>query len=147
MSSAGFTALLRVEMLPVLGRLPAYSRLAWALVRDPRVAPAPKALVFGGVAYLLSPLDLIPGFIPLLGQLDDLAVALWSLRTALRAAPTEVAEGHLARQGLSWEVLDADLGRVSRSGRLVTRTALRAGGRAVAGLGRSLWRLGRRLVG
>lgn len=89
MSSAGLAALLRVEMLPVLSRLPAYSRLAWAVVRDPRVAPAPKALV----------------------------------------------------------LLDADLGRVGRSGRLVTRTALRAGGRAVAGLGRSLWRLSRRLVG
>ncbi len=72
-------------MLPVLRRLPAYSNLAWMLIKEPRLRRRYKLLVLGGIGYLLSPVDLIPGFIPVLGQLDDLSVALWSLRTALRA--------------------------------------------------------------
>ncbi|MGH2403168.1 MAG: YkvA family protein [bacterium] len=137
--------LLRLEMLPVLGRLPAYTRLALRLARDPALRWGHKALLLGGVAYLVSPIDLIPGFIPVLGQLDDMAIALWSLRAALRAAPPEVAAQHLNAQGLSWEVLDGDLARIGRSGRLVSRAGLRAGQWALQGVGRKLWLLGRRL--
>jgi uncharacterized membrane protein YkvA (DUF1232 family) len=130
-------ALLRVETFPVLGRLPAYSRLARALLREPALSRAYKVLLVGGVIYLLSPIDLIPGIIPVLGQLDDLAVALWVLRVVLRGAPPDVANRHLREQGLSWAVLDADLARVGRSGRLIIRAGLWAGGRALAGAGRA----------
>lgn len=138
--------LLRLEMLPVIRRLPAYSRLALALAREPALRWVHKAMLLGGVAYLVSPIDLIPGFIPVLGQLDDMAVALWSLRAALRAAAPEVAEHHLAAHGLTWEMLDSDLARIGRSGRLVTRAGVRVGQRAAQGLGRTLWHLGRRVV-
>ena len=134
--------LLRVEMLPVVRRLPAYSRLAVGLVRAREVRPVHKALLIGGVAYLLSPIDIIPGFIPVLGQLDDLSVALWALRRTLRALPEEVAERHLDAQGLSWELLDGDLGRVGRSGRLLLRAGLLAGRRVMTGAGRTLLRIG-----
>ena len=53
---------------PVVRRLPAYSRLTWALLRDRRLRRRHRLLVLGGVAYLLSPIDLIPGIIPVLGQ-------------------------------------------------------------------------------
>lgn len=139
-------SLLRLELLPVLRRIPAYSRLAWALVREPRIRRRHRAVLLGGVGYLLSPIDLIPGFIPILGQLDDLAVALWALKVTLRAAPAEVAARHLEAYGLTWETLDADLARVGRSGRLITFAALRLGRRAVEGVGRTLWRLGRRVL-
>lgn len=42
--------------------------------RDPRVPWYAKALAIGVVAYALSPIDLIPDFIPVLGQLDDLVL-------------------------------------------------------------------------
>lgn len=134
--------LLRIEMLPVVGRLPAYSRLAVALVRAREVRPAHKALLIGGVAYLLSPIDIIPGFIPVLGQLDDLSVALWALRRTLRALPAEVAGHHLEAQGLTWDLLDGDLGRVGRSGRLLLRAGLSVGQRVLTGAGRTLLRIG-----
>jgi uncharacterized membrane protein YkvA (DUF1232 family) len=40
--------------------------------------------------YLLSPLDLIPGFLPLIGQLDDVGLLLIGLSTFIRLAPDEV---------------------------------------------------------
>jgi uncharacterized membrane protein YkvA (DUF1232 family) len=134
--------LLRIEMLPVVGRLPAYSRLGVALVRAREVRPAHKVLLIGGVAYLLSPIDIIPGFIPVLGQLDDLSVALWALRRTLRALPAEVAGRHLEAQGLTWDLLDGDLGRVGRSGRLLLRAGLSIGQRVLTGAGRTLLRVG-----
>src|SRR3989337_1334866 len=105
--SEGTLPLLRMELMPVLRRLPAYSRLAWALVRDRRIKRRHRILLLGGIGYLLSPIDLIPGFIPVLGQLDDLGVALWTLRRTLQAAPAHVAERHLVASGLSHELLDA----------------------------------------
>src|SRR3972149_7026864 len=141
--SEGTLPLLRMELMPVLRRLPAYSRLAWALVRDRRIKRRHRILLLGGIGYLLSPIDLIPGFIPVLGQLDDLGIALWTLRRTLQAAPAEVAEAHLVASGLSHELLDADLQRVTRSGRLAARAAFRAGRSPAVGAGGTLWRLGR----
>jgi uncharacterized membrane protein YkvA (DUF1232 family) len=119
--------LLKLEMLPVVRRLPAYTRLAYALMRDETLRARHKAVLLGGAVYLILPFDLIPGIIPVLGQLDDLAVALWSLRIALRALPPEAAGRHLDRHGLSWELLNGDIGRVGRSGRLLVQTGLWAG--------------------
>lgn len=138
--------LLRLEMLPVIMRLPAYTRLALALAREPALRWLHKAMLLGGAAYVVSPIDLIPGFIPVLGQLDDLTVALWSLRAALRAAPPEVAVHHLTVNGLTWEMLDEDLARIGRSGRLLTRVGVQVGQRVAQGLGRKLWDVGRRLL-
>jgi uncharacterized membrane protein YkvA (DUF1232 family) len=98
-----------------LARMPRYVRLARALLRDPHLSKARKAAIAAGVAYLLSPVDLIPGFIPVAGQLDDLAVALYGLRTGLRGLPPGAAARHLASVGLSPTALDADIDNV-RSG-------------------------------
>jgi len=128
---------------PVARRLPSYSRLAWALVRDGRLPLRHRALVLGGVAYLLSPIDLIPGIIPLLGQMDDLAVTLLSLRAVLRRIPPDIAAGHLDATGLSREVIDEDLRTLNTTGRLLGKTALRYGWRAAGATARGVAKLGR----
>lgn len=130
---------------PVIRRLPTYSKLAWRLVRDRRLPRAQRALVLGGVAYLLSPIDLIPGFIPLLGQMDDLGVALWALRGVIRRLPPDLAAEHLGAAGLTVEQLDDDLSRLGRSGRLIAASGARIGWRGIVGAGRMVARLGRRL--
>jgi uncharacterized membrane protein YkvA (DUF1232 family) len=74
------------------------------LARDRRVPRRTRVWLGVAGAYLASPIDLIPDFIPVLGQLDDLAVAGLALRAAVRSAgPQLVAElwpgpqGSLAR--------------------------------------------------
>jgi uncharacterized membrane protein YkvA (DUF1232 family) len=55
------------------------------LVRDPRVPRRRKLLLFGLIGYLALPIDLIPDFIPIAGQLDDAVVVALVLRSLLRS--------------------------------------------------------------
>ncbi|HEX5839031.1 MAG TPA: YkvA family protein [Anaerolineales bacterium] len=65
--------------------------------KDPRTPWYAKALVFFVVAHTLSPIDLIPDFIPVLGFLDDLVITPAGLWLAVRLIPPEVlAEARVA---------------------------------------------------
>ena len=129
------TAFARLAM-----RLPRYVRLGWLLVNDPTVSGRGKAALGGGLAYAISPIDPVPGFIPVLGQLDDMAVLLLAVRTALRSAPTEVADRHLAEVGLSWDILDRDLLTI----RATAIWVVRRGGKLAAQAGKAVFGLASR---
>ena len=58
--------------------------------RDPRTPWYAKAMIAGIVAYALSPIDLIPDFIPVLGYLDDLLLLPLGIYLALKLIPAEV---------------------------------------------------------
>lgn len=60
------------------------------LAADSRVARRDKLVAALGAAYLASPIDLLPDAVPVLGQLDDLAVAVLVLRRLLGAAGYDV---------------------------------------------------------
>jgi uncharacterized membrane protein YkvA (DUF1232 family) len=60
--------------------------------RDPRTPWYAKALIFLIVAYALSPIDLIPDFVPVLGYLDDLLIVPGGIWLAMRLIPPEVLE-------------------------------------------------------
>ena len=95
-----------------VARLPRYLRLGRALLGDPALPRRRKALLGLGLAYAVSPIDLVPGIIPVLGQLDDLAVLLLGLRRALEGCAPEAARAHLEQAGLSGSALDRDLANV-----------------------------------
>lgn len=59
---------------------------------DARVPRRDKWLLATVAAYLLSPVDVIPDAIPVLGQLDDLGIAVWGLRRLLHAAGPALVE-------------------------------------------------------
>lgn len=58
--------------------------------RDPRVPWYARVFAAGVVAYAISPIDLIPDFIPVLGYLDDLILVPLGIVLALRMIPPEV---------------------------------------------------------
>jgi uncharacterized membrane protein YkvA (DUF1232 family) len=60
--------------------------------RDPRVPWYAKAFVALVVAYALSPIDLIPDFVPVLGYLDDLIIIPLGIYLALKIIPGEVMQ-------------------------------------------------------
>lgn len=59
----------------------------WIAARDPRVPWYAKALAGATAAYALSPIDLIPDFIPVLGYLDDLLIVPAGIWLAVRMIP------------------------------------------------------------
>jgi len=62
----------------------------WIAARDPRVPLAAKLVAGGVAAYALSPIDLIPDFIPVLGYLDDLLLVPLGIMLAIRLVPQEI---------------------------------------------------------
>lgn len=62
----------------------------WFAYRDPRTPLPPKLLAIVIVAYALSPIDLIPDFIPVLGYLDELILLPAAIWLALRLIPAGV---------------------------------------------------------
>lgn len=92
------------ELLGVLGDL---LKLAYRLVRDPRV-PMRRRLVAGAaLAYVVVPVDLIPDAIPGLGQTDDILVLALALRFLMEAAGPEVVAEHWDGEPGTLETVDA----------------------------------------
>ncbi|OQA41109.1 MAG: hypothetical protein BWY52_02676 [Chloroflexi bacterium ADurb.Bin325] len=79
----------------LLGELARNGRLAWQLLKDPGVPLAYK-LIIPGIAglYLLSPVDLLPDFVPFLGQLDDLAIIVLAVKLFIELAPKDILNQH-----------------------------------------------------
>jgi uncharacterized membrane protein YkvA (DUF1232 family) len=73
-----------------VGFLPACVTLVRRLWRDPRVPISAKAALGVAALWVLSPIDLIPEFLPLIGPLDDAVVVVLALRFAARRVPRDV---------------------------------------------------------
>jgi uncharacterized membrane protein YkvA (DUF1232 family) len=69
----------------------------WYCYRDPRTPFAAKLLAMLIVGYALSPIDLIPDFIPVLGLLDDLILLPVAIYFTLKLIPAEVLQDSRAR--------------------------------------------------
>lgn len=65
--------------------------------RDPRTPWLARLLALGIAAYALSPIDLIPDFIPVLGYLDDLVIVPLGLMLVLRLIPADVLASSQAK--------------------------------------------------
>jgi uncharacterized membrane protein YkvA (DUF1232 family) len=72
-------------------------KLAYSLMLDSRVHLVTKLIPVAALAYLLFPVDISPDVVPVLGQLDDVAVLLIGLRFFFEFAPPDVVQEHLKR--------------------------------------------------
>jgi uncharacterized membrane protein YkvA (DUF1232 family) len=79
----------------ILRHVPSFAKLYWRLFRDRRVTLLPKALLVLIAIYLLSPLDVVPDFVPVVGAMDDLAVGLAGLWLFVRLCPPPVVREHV----------------------------------------------------
>jgi uncharacterized membrane protein YkvA (DUF1232 family) len=97
-------------------------RQLWALFlafKDPETPALSKAIIIVAIAYATSPIDLIPDFIPVLGQLDDLIILPALIALALRLIPPGVA-ARCRRE--AWKRLEA--GDRFRTGASVAASAV-----------------------
>jgi len=88
--------------------LPGRGKLAYCLLRDDRVPKAPKAAVLAALGVIVSPIDL-PAWIPVLGELDMLALGLLAVETFIEACPAELRREHEAALAAKESVWDRDV--------------------------------------
>jgi uncharacterized membrane protein YkvA (DUF1232 family) len=75
-------------------------RLAWRLIRDPRIGTWTKLIIPGiALVYLISPVDILPDVIPVVGQLDDLAILVLAVKLFIELCPQDIVRFH--REGLA----------------------------------------------
>ena len=95
LGSWGVMVLLAKRLPPGLLRdvaafLPACVTTARRLRRDPRVPTRAKVALLVAVVWVLSPIDLIPEFLPVIGPLDDVVAVVLLMRYAARSIPRPV---------------------------------------------------------
>ena len=83
-----------VPLADAVRLVPDIARLVRSLVADRRTPAGVRLALLGLVAWLVSPIDLVPEFIPVIGPLDDIVVAVLVLRYARR----RVGEAELRRR-------------------------------------------------
>ena len=84
----------RVEAKQLTRLLPDLAALLRGLLRDPRVPRGSKMLVGLAIVWVVSPIDLLPEFLPVIGPLDDVIVVALVLRHLVKRAGPEVVRDH-----------------------------------------------------
>jgi len=97
-------------VMDTIRQIPHYLKLLFGLLRDHRVSIVDKLLVAGAIAYVLSPVDLIPDVIPFFGEVDDVFLVLTALQRLIGNAGRHVVMDHWA--GAREELHDLNVGRV-----------------------------------
>ena len=92
----------------LLFEVPRNGKLAYCLLRDERVPRAPKAALVGALGLLVSPVDL-PAWIPIVGELDMLALGLLAVKVFIEACPEQIVREHEQALDGRTSVFDEDV--------------------------------------
>jgi len=80
----------------IIFHIPNFIKLSLRLLKDRRVPFYLKLLVYGAIAYVLSPYDLIPDFlVPFFGFFEDIIIGILCLIGLVKGSPPEVVAGHV----------------------------------------------------
>ena len=92
----------------ILFDVPRHGKLAYCLMRDERIPAAPKAVLLGALGVIVSPLD-FPAWIPVLGELDMLALGILAVETFVAASPEEIRREHEEALKMKQSIWDRDV--------------------------------------
>jgi uncharacterized membrane protein YkvA (DUF1232 family) len=106
----------REDARALAGFIPDCVVLVSRLARDKRISRPRRALLFGVLGYLAIPIDLVPDFLPGIGQLDDAVLLGLALRVVVRGGGSEIVHE-------AWPGPQASLTLVLRAAGLETNGA------------------------
>jgi uncharacterized membrane protein YkvA (DUF1232 family) len=95
-------------IVSTMKELPNFLRLLGGLLTDRRVSNTDKLLVAGAIGYILLPIDVVPDFIPFLGEVDDLFLLVLALQRLIANAGRAVLEDHWMGDPSSLRSLDLE---------------------------------------
>jgi uncharacterized membrane protein YkvA (DUF1232 family) len=116
----------------VLMDVPRHGKLAYCLLRDDRVPAAPKAALLGSLGLIVSPIDL-PAWIPVVGELDMIALGILAVKVFVEACPDEVVREHEAAIRRGDSIFDEDVGAFAGAALGTARGAVERWGSSVRG--------------
>ena len=106
----------QVGIREALRLLPDVVRLVRRLAADRSLPRGVRLRLWALLAYLLSPVDLVPDFVPVLGYADDVVVVAVALRSVVRRAGAEALDRHWPGQPAGLQVLRRLAGISPRAG-------------------------------
>jgi len=121
----GLTALSFWPFLPIATRAPIYGRLIAELAIDGRVPWSRKAILGIAAAYVLSPIDFIPDFIPFISRVDDVMVTIIALDLFFEGVPRDLMVEKMYTLGIDGRELERDMEAARRFLPLPIRTIAR----------------------
>ena len=112
----------------ILLEVPRHGKLAYCLLRDPRVPAPPKLALLAALMVVVSPID-FPGWIPVLGDFDMLALGILAVKVFVDACPRAIVEEHRRALKAGESRFDEDvrgLAEVALAGTRRTKTRISA---------------------
>jgi uncharacterized membrane protein YkvA (DUF1232 family) len=88
--------------------VPRRGRLTYCLLRDDRIPAAPKAALLAALGLIVSPLD-FPAWIPVIGEMDMLALGILAVETFIQACPEDIRREQEALLKAKESVWDRDV--------------------------------------
>ncbi len=107
-------ALRWLAFVPLASRLPMYSKLIWALLKDNRIPASRKAVLAGAAGYVLVGRDVVPDEIPVIGAIDDLAVVVLAVELFFDGIPNEILDEKFKELEIDGEIFQRDMDQVRR---------------------------------
>lgn len=87
-----------IRVWQIIFNLPKFIKVFGRLMKDKRVPWYAKAMPCLALAYIISPIDIIPGLlVPLIGGLDDLIAFFLGLKGLVSLTPKQIIDEHLSR--------------------------------------------------
>lgn len=93
----------------VLVDVPKHGKLAYCLLRDERIPRAPKLALLVALGIIANPLINFPDWVPVLGQMDMLALGILAVATFIDACPEDIRREHEAALQTKTSVWDRDV--------------------------------------
>ena len=81
-------------VMGTISEIPNFLRLLYGLITDSRVNAVDKLVVAGAIAYILLPVDLIPDFVPFIGEVDDVFLLILALQRLISNAGRAVVQAY-----------------------------------------------------
>jgi len=97
------------NLFRIARELPRYGKLTYCLYRDPRVPARNKGLLAAALVAAWNPLIDLPLWIPVVGEMDALAITVLAVRLFVEKAPPEVVREHEERIALGTSTFDQDV--------------------------------------
>jgi uncharacterized membrane protein YkvA (DUF1232 family) len=110
----GLTAISFWPFIPIASRATTYGRLVLELAADARVPWSRKVVLGFAAAYIVSPIDLMPDWLPFVGRIDDVMVTVVALDLFLDSVPRELMMEKMFALGIDGRELERDLETVRR---------------------------------